>query len=223
MSQFLILGIRGGREAYSSGVSAEDSPFSLPPEALDLLPPLHYSFLEQRNFHPDAIIKEYSIKACANLGKWRFRIIIPVFKSGIIVDFTSRDVSGKVDASYKNRPGFDRNLLYNIDSIKRDTVLIVEGPLDVWRMGSGVVSTFGINYTSPQVLELLKKGVKNYFIMYDPEPRAIESAHQLAKKLTLYNEIKHVEVIELSGDSDPADLLESEAMYLRKEIGLDGR
>jgi hypothetical protein len=43
-----------------------------------------------------------------------------------------------------------KETLYNLDNAKDGTAIVVEGPIDVWRIGDGAVATFGVIYTQKQ-------------------------------------------------------------------------
>jgi len=195
-----------------------------PKEATDLFPDLHRNYLLSRNFDPDLIIPKYKLRACLNLGQYKFRIIIPYFLEGRLISFSSRDVTGKAVIRYKDLvPELSivpvKRTLYNVDSVK-DKVIIVEGPIGVWRMGDGCVATSTSNFNDDNMIQakhLSARGVKAAFIMYDAEEQAQRRAEQMAGQLTCW--INHVEVIAL-GHGDPGEMTDDEANHLRKEVGL---
>ena len=196
----------------------------LPLESSDLFSKLHLDYLQDRKFNSTKIIKKYHLKATSNIGKYKFRIIIPYFLQNQLVTFTSRDITGQ-GISYKDCPPEEsiipvKKTLYNIDTVK-DRVLIVEGPGDVWKMGDGAVATSTINYSFKQI-EMVKglknKGVKNVFIMFDAEEKAIQKADKLARELESVYE--QVEVLKLSSPGDPGEMTEGDVRHLRKELGL---
>jgi DNA primase len=189
----------------------------LPPEATKIFPEIHSDYLAQRNFNPDKLIAQYDLYSCFNLGKYKFRIIIPVIEDGFIVNFTALSVSGQ-DTKYVHCSNSSaiipmKECLYNIDSVK-DVVLITEGVTDVWRMGDGCVATMGIEYTSEQIRLLVNKGVKKAYVMFDSEDFAIRKARKLADTLSIFMES---EVIELA-DGDPGEFTDQQVLELREEI-----
>jgi len=196
----------------------------LPLESCDLFPQIHLDYLEGRGFDSAFLIKKYRLKATANIGRYKFRVIIPYFVGDKVVTFTGRDVTGQ-GVSYKDcRPEESivpvKEAIYNIDSV-RDRVLVVEGPLDVWRIGDGAVATSTMNFSSRQVgtlRALAKDGVNSCFIMYDAEEMATRKAKKfIAEMSTCFD---HTEVLELSGSSDPGEMPEGEVKHLRRELGL---
>ena len=191
----------------------------LPKEATDVLPKLHRKYLQSRNFDPDTLVLKYDIKACYNIGDWKFRLIIPIYMDRKLVCFTSRDVTGKAESAYKHCPNEKaiipaKECVYNIDSVK-DKVLIMEGVFDVWRFGDGAVDTFGIEFTLAQINLLRKKNLKEAYILFDPEPLAMKKAEELGNILSVF--IPWVEAIELE-KGDPADMSNKEARKLKNEL-----
>lgn len=181
--------------------------------------PHHISFIEGRGFSPDLLVRLYDLYTVPPSSIYKFRLIIPVFLDGKIVTFVGRDVTGKADVPYKNAP-VDKSIipikdcLYNLDTVNYKAIL-VEGPIDVWRIGPGAICTFGTQFTKNQISML--KGIKELFVMYDSkakDPNAPKQCEKLAYSASSI--VPKVEIIELS-DGDPGDLPTSEVEKLRKE------
>ena len=189
----------------------------LPQGTLYDLPLPHRNYLIKRGFDPDFLIKKYKLMAVYNTGlqKYRFRIIVPIFINGKMVSFVGAAISrGDGIVKYLNCTLEEAILpighcLYNYDSVG-DTAVIVEGIVDVWRMGDGFVATFRKNMTSEQMELLLRKKPKRVFILYDAD--AGEQSHALANRLC--GIFPSVEVLELD-KGDPADLSMAEAQEIR--------
>jgi len=183
------------------------------------LPGIHRKYLEGRNFDPDRISRDYGVGAVHNVGIYSFRLIIPMILDGRTVHFTGRDVTDKSKLRYKNCPD-DRavvpssELLYNIDSVTGSTVLIVEGPTDVWRMGIGTVAMMTTHLAMGRVDLLRRKGVKRVFVMYDTG--AEEFLPDLVSMIYWTDEVFGIRVPD--GFNDPAELPEDVAKALRREI-----
>lgn len=182
-------------------------------------------YLSSRGFNPEAVEAKYGVKESGPLGSYKFRLIIPIYLNKELVSFTSRDYTGKGEPKYKEQPVDEaripvKDCLYNIDSVK-DKLLIVEGPADVWRMGDGAVSLFGIKCTEKQQEILFKwwmhslriKRVKKVVILLDPKTK--RAADALYYKLSSF--IRDLKIVELS-DRDPAELTQEEAMNLKLQI-----
>jgi|GEM_PF-611763 len=178
---------------------------------------LHIDYLLSRNFDPLEIQRDYRIRGTGPDSYYPYRIIIPFFNGRRLITFTSRDVTGKQNPPYKQCPE-DRSIvspkkwLYNAN-FNTDTVLVVEGPLDVWRIGGNTVATCGIEYTPEQIILLSK--FNRVFILFDAEEQAQNKARELATELGAV--VNSVTRLELSS-GDPAELTEAEGLSIRKEI-----
>jgi len=176
----------------------------LPIGLLDNLPTRHRQYLIDRGFDPDVLQDEYHIKATMNIGPYRHRIIIPIHYQREVVNFVARDITGNFDKRYLMAPSRDvkikrQNLLYGIDDIKQ-SVVIVEGIFDAWRVGKGAVATFGTRVTNEQLNLLCRKKIQRAFVCFDSDA-ARTYGHELTKKLSYI--IPHVENVIISeGDPD---------------------
>lgn len=151
------------------------------------------------------------------MGRYRYRIIIPFLFGDKVLSFTGRDVTGKQDPPYKQCPEDEsvvspKKWLYNMNS-NESTVLVVEGPLDVWRVGGNTVATSGIEYTPQQVLLLTK--FKRVFILFDAEEQAQKKAKDLATEVSML--VSDVVRLELYF-GDPGELSKDDATHLRRHI-----
>lgn len=177
----------------------------------------HKEYLASRGFDPDYLIKKYSLHSCHTAGKYRFRIIIPFLLRGRIVSFTARDITGKAELRYRHLPNersivSRRDTFYNIDNIKGRTVIVVEGPVDVWRIGDGAIAGMGTEVTNGQINQLLKRGIKNIFVLFDMG--ASTEGETLARKLAGVFDM--VEQVELVDEDDPGAMSDETSRQVRK-------
>ena len=117
--------------------------------------------------------RKYGIGCFKPESIYRFRLFIPVYFNGQLVTFTTRSYNDKVTPKYLHCPKrtsslFAKETLYNLDNAKDGTAIVVEGPIDAWRIGDGAVATFGVIYTQKQI-KLLRERFKRVFIMYDAD------------------------------------------------------
>jgi len=195
----------------------------LPKECSGVMPELHRNYLLKRNFDPEEIERKYDLRFSHFTGQYCYRIIIPIYKCGDLVTFTSRDVTEKQEPRYKNQPAAEavcpaKQCLYNIDSIKKERVIIVEGPADVWRLGELSIATMGTEVSSKQILEIRDKNINKAFVMFDSrkkDPSAPRKAEALAARISAF--VKYVEVLYLD-DGDPSDMLPDDANHLVKTL-----
>lgn len=195
----------------------------LPEESSRRFPKLHTEYLRHRNFAPLKTIRKYRLKAVENLGKYKFRIIIPIIFQGKIVSFTSRDVTGMASIPYlaadQKRYPNPKHFLYNIDSIpKGGNAVLVEGPTDVWRLGDGAISCLGVEHHETQLVHLYKKKVNTLFVLYDNDEPGRRASRMIAKRSIPF--VNQVEIVKLNleGVNDPGEMSKEEAEILMEEL-----
>jgi len=194
------------------------SDFKFPPSgATTNFPEAHLQYLRDRNFDPDLIIPKYQLMACHNLGKYSYRIIIPVIENEIIVNFTSRTIIKDKEPRYKmasienDKPIIDlADLLYNFDTVNSKG-LILEGPTDVWNVGDGSTCTFGTALSKAQMLKLAQLDLA--VLVFDAE--AMEDAMRLEYQIKPFVD---TEIVELDPGLDPAQLTADEVLDLKREF-----
>jgi DNA primase len=172
----------------------------------------------ERKFAYKRITNKYGLGYFKPTSIYRFRLYIPVFFNGRLVTFTTRTINEKLEPKYLHCPKrtsslFAKETLYNIDSAG-DTAIVVEGPIDAWRIGDGAVATFGVVFTQRQI-KLIRERFKRVFIMYDAEPMAQQQAQRLADSISGFN--LEVNVVKLD-KGDPGSLSMAEARHIRQEI-----
>lgn len=174
----------------------------------------HKQYLESRNLNPSFLFKKYDLQCIGpGQGQWSNRIYIPVKQRNKTVAYTARAIT-EAKVPYKNAPDSSciisvKDTLYNIDSVK-NTIVVVEGPIDVWNTGDGFVCTFGTKFTDQQV-SLLRQ-YKKIFILFDQDAEipATSLLHQL-------NATSDTELLLLS-EGDPGELKPKDIKSLRKMI-----
>lgn len=208
---------------YEEKTKTVVSSIKYPPKGTEKdFPFAHRQYLQKRNFDPNFLIEKYNIKACLQLGgSLAYRVIIPIVIDKQIVSYTGRDITGEQESKYKHLNNEEsiipvKDCLYNIDTVNNKIVL-VEGVMDVWRIGDGCSAMFGMEYTTHQLNILFSKEIKEAYVLFDGEKKAIKKAHKLANTLSTF--IPKVHVLELD-DGDPADMNEDEVRKLREEIEL---
>lgn len=191
----------------------------LPSEIQDEWPQIHLDYLRSRGFNPEEIIAKFHLRPVYTIGKYRFRIIIPIYMNQELVSFTSMDVlrDGQrppyMDAPKDKVIVPVKECLYNIDSVK-DKAIIFEGVTGCWRFGNGSVASFTSNLMKEQISLLVRKKIKSVFVLFDPDAEAKGS--NIANQLS--GIIPHVEQIKFSS-GDPKDLSISEMAVLKKDLG----
>jgi len=209
------------KKRHRKTAKEKDIDCELPKGTLNNFPKRHREYLENRNFDPDKLIDTWDLHATGKKGSYANRIIAPIYYRNILMSYQGRDITGKSDMPYKAcameyEKRHHKHCLYGLDMALSESVLVVEGIADVWRMGIGSVCTFGIKFTEAQVL-LLYHNFKRIYVLFDEtEQQALESAWKLTQQLaTLGREAEH---ITLGIDHDPGDLSDKDARWIMREL-----
>ncbi len=185
----------------------------------------HLTYLASRRFNPFQLIEKYDLWACNGIGRFRWRVVAPIKVDGRIVNFVGRDITGKAERKYllegNERSVIPRRMLaYNLDNVKGDTCLIVEGPADVWRIGDGAIAFMGTKVSPEQGWMLFDHGIRQCSILFDPEPEAQRLARKFAAQLS--GIMDSVQVLEKQTPGDPGDMSADDVIKLRREVFKNG-
>ena len=196
------------------------SKLDLPPE-FERLSSIHWAYLKQRNFNPATARSHHLLGTCMR-GNYAMRIIAPIYLDGMLVSYQGRDVTGKQSLRYKACAAEDevwphQDTLYGIDDCKKDTVIIVEGITDRWRMGADSVAVFGIDWSASQA-RMIANRFKKFFVIFDDEEAAQEKALSLYHYLTARN--LDGEIITLNTGGDPGELTDKTVIELKGDLGI---
>ncbi len=153
----------------------------------------------------ESTIRKFGLYFCST-GKYKDRIIIPIRLDDKDITFQGRLINNTSTLRYRSPPSSPTNrLLFNCDDIDNDTVILVEGVFDVFRLyqdgyGNQVGATLGKKISEHQINLLKDKNVKRVWLMYDPDTKM--------ETETLFNEVAcHFEPGFIPIDSgDPADM-----------------
>ena len=219
-SEALLINYSGGvsfqkLKAKPSGVV---SSVSIPGEPLDRL---HRRYLRRRGFDPILLQSKYGLTGTGIAGDWKYRIMIPIFYQGRLISYQGRDITDKQKLRYKTLSPEKsvinpKHILFNLDNCRTNTVCVVEGVFDVFRMGDGFAATLGTSMTEYQIKLLSDYG--RVIFLFDPEPAAQERARRAAGKLAALGVF--AELIDLEIEKDPGELTEEEAVEVRNYLGV---
>ncbi len=152
------------------------------------------------------------------MGNYRQRIIVPIHYDGRMVSYQGRDVTGLQQERYKacaraQEAVPHKELLYGMDYLTQNRIIVCEGILDVWRMGPGAVCTFGVGYTQRQFLLLCE--FPRVVLLYDMDTHGRQAAKVLGYNLeTMGSEVWIPEY----DASDPDSLTPRDASLLKEDI-----
>jgi len=154
------------------------------PSGLQPLREPHRRYLEGRGFDPDLITRLWGIKGFVLHHKYSWRIWIPVSRDGQVVTWTARAIGGD-GPRYLHPPkgeGMPTSKVLYGEDYARDSIVVCEGPTDVWRLGPGAVATMGLGYSHHHVEMISKYPVRG--ICFDRELAAQTRAKSLVQSLT---------------------------------------
>jgi hypothetical protein len=189
--------------------------------------PAHAAYLAKRGYLPTDLT-QYEIKYSGPVSfvetsqgriHYRWRIIIPIFIDGVVVNFTSRDITGRANAKYKTapdeiaiRPG--REVVYNLDNAG-SRIALVEGPMDVWRIGPGAVAMLGTSFTEEQLVLIASHRPERVYVVYDSG--AADIAEELGRRIMRL--VPRVDYLWLDG-GDPDTMSGTDLAHLRRLLAV---
>lgn len=179
----------------------------------------HINYLLSRKIDLRAV-SVWNLMGVGNtLDRFRKRIIAPIFQTEKIINWVSRDITGKNPHRYLNCPDNKaivplKQTLYGDWLINTENdIIIVEGIFDALRFGAGAIALYGVNYSNSQI-KLLRQ-YKNKYILFDMDKTGRKKAQKLADELSAFD--GDVEIIHYNA-KDPAELSQREANIIKKEI-----
>ncbi len=178
----------------------------------------HKNYLQGRGFNPKELQRLWGVQGIGPISHkgLAWRLYIPVKSEGIVVNWTARSITDTT-IRYRNAPHeweqVPRNHLLYGEGYCSHTVIVCEGPTDVWRIGPGAVCTFGLAYSTAQVEKISRYGVR--VICFDNEPDAQTIARKLCRKLKAFpGETWNV----ILDSKDPGSATQEEIQQLRERF-----
>jgi len=163
-----------------------------------------------RKFSPTELAEMWQICVTGpGTPDYPYRVIMPITYLGRIVSFQGRDYTGKQDIPYKAcrkevESVHHKNIVGGYDQAKAtgaDTVVLVEGFFDVFRLGPGACCLFGISYRRPQV-RFVAEHFKRAVVLFDGgEVQARRQSQSICTELSQRGLEVH-EILLEEGDPD---------------------
>lgn len=212
--------IDGLDQKWESDEPKREGVLKLPEGVNPKLLPQHVDYLRKRGFNQKKIQRLWKIQGIGRVGDLAWRIFIPVYRKGEMVSWTTRSISDKVKTRYKSAPVVCekyplKSVLYG-EEYANNTVIVCEGPLDVWKIGPGAVCTFGLAVTKAQMARIGRYPTRVF--CFDNEPEAQRRALNLAREVAVLNGRTVVVTLESHkdvGSVDEKELQELRDKYLR--------
>jgi DNA primase len=185
----------------------------------------HKRYLQSRNFDPDHLIKTWQLLSAGPVSSldnidYKNRIIIPYQWDNQTVSFDSRSISKSAshEKRYKACPKEyeivdHKNILYGKQEHWNKVGILVEGPTDVWRMGTSSFAVSGIQYTSNQV-RVISRIFQRVAVCFDDDPQARIQATKIVAEL----KFRGVNAFRIDIEGDPGSMKQEDANYLVKQL-----
>ncbi len=186
----------------------------LPPCLGPLLKP-HRQYLKGRGFDPDELQRLWGLQGIGLAPRLAWRVFLPIHHKGEVVSWTTRAIVDDVERRYVNAKTEEevisaKSVVMGLDYV-RHAAVVVEGPMDAYRIGPGTVATMGVSYSQAQVRLLSKIPVR--VIVFDSETKAQQRAKTLCNDLSAFPG----KTVRIELDSaDPGEASKREVRLLRK-------
>lgn len=191
------------------------------PEGINELLPIHEDYLISRGYNLRKLDHWWGVRGIGLSSRLSWRLFIPITLHGKIVSWTTRAVGKHVERRYWSASVDEeavphKHLLYG-EEYALQTIIIHEGPMDVWKTGPGAVCTFGTEWTLKQLKRMAK--YQRQVICYDNTPDGHLAAERLADELSVFSggngtEIAYMETAKDAGGADPQEIQELRKKYL---------
>lgn len=186
-----------------------------PPGVIPMLP-IHKKYLKGRGFNPEELASIWGIKGIGAAIKLAWRIYIPIILNGKQISWTTRKLSNegqRYHGAKSHEEAFPaKQILFGSDYVGH-SILVHEGPFDVFRIGPGAVGTLGIDFTKSQAKRIAKYPTRT--ICFDSSPDAQKRAKELADVLTCFP--GRTNIVEIDA-ADPAEMKPREVQLLRRSF-----
>lgn len=184
------------------------------PKGVGPLNDAHKRYLLDRNFNWRRIVKLWNVQGIGVAKELQHRLWIPIEYGGKQRSWTTRtisknpDITRYISASPNQELINHKKLLYGED-YAGNTIIVVEGPMDVWRIGPGACGTFGTRPTAAQVARIAKYPVR--YVCFDHG--AERQAQSLVETLSAFPGETHQIVLDAE---DPDSMSRKELAQVRK-------
>ncbi len=178
----------------------------------------HVKYLEKRGFDAEEIQKLWKIEGISQHGRYSWSLFLPIYDiNNDMISWTTRAIG--VGRRYQNAPkqaeAFPaKSTLYGVQHA-RSSIVVVEGPTDVWRIGPGAVATMGLQFTTEQVQ--LIRSFPNRVICFDSSEIAQKQARKLLSEVQAFP--GKTSIISIDAD-DPGECHPDEVRQIREYANL---
>ena len=183
----LLSGYEIGRAQHRRKPSIKRGQVKLPAGVGELRQP-HRDYLLRRGLNPTTVQNLWGVKGIGIASYLQWRLFIPIFFDWEIISWTTRSISSDTKLRYitadSESEKYPAKLVLYGEDYAKDAVIIVEGPIDVWKIGHGAVATLGTAYSREQVLRASR--FPKRIICFDAEEAAQKRAVKLCEALSAF-------------------------------------
>lgn len=173
-------------------------------------------YFESRGFGLEDT-EQYRIGYCSR-GKYKGRIIIPVFQDETLVYFVARDYTKTAEKRYLNPPISTDKILFNYDSAKRHKqIILTEGALDTMKMGPQSTGLFSKVLHTGQMEMLLRTEAEEVVICLDPPEKDPDITKDISRIVSMLGSYFKLSYIYIPEGKDPGECTKEEMAQLYKE------
>lgn len=181
--------------------------------------PSHVRYLRSRGFDPEEVSRIWGVEGIGLSAHLSWRLYIPIIHRAQRVSWTTRAIGDRVvqryvSASAQQEVLNHKELIYGMDFCHH-SIVVVEGPLDAWKVGPGAGALFGTAFTTAQVKKLVE--IPRRFICFDSSPEAQVKAKNLASQLSCFPGVTQNLIIDAK---DPGCATKKELRLIRKVAGI---
>lgn len=176
----------------------------------------HKDYLRARGLNVKQLVQLWNVEGIGIApAPLAWRVYIPIEFQHKRVSWTSRAIGQEVTRRYHSAPAKceavnHKRICYGLDYCTQ-SVVICEGPVDVWKIGPGAVGTFGTSYSTAQVR--LLSAFPYRFVCFDSSKDAQAVAVKLAHELSAFaGETQNI----VLDAKDPGEATQKEIALLRK-------
>ncbi len=150
---------------------------TMPPEFRRIKTGRFWLYLRGRGFvKPDRVVAEYQLK-CAVTGRFKDRVIIPLYQNGNLIGWTGRAIINPVSAPrYLSSGEAVKKTIFNEDELRAggDLLFVTEGPFDALKvdyygqpLGARATCGFGTSLSIDQLAIIAGLPFKRKVILFD--------------------------------------------------------
>jgi len=208
----IVFQLTKGRLAYEQKVERPSR--VIIPKGVGHLEKAHLRYLKNRRFDPQEIRLRWDVQGIGQAKTHSWRLFIPIIVNGTTVSWTTRAIGDKqpryLSAAKNQEVLSHKDILYGAD-LARHTIIVHEGPLDVWATGPGAVAISGLEISPTQVKEI--SAYPRRIVCFDRSVVARRRADKLFSRLLVAPGV--TEVYDLETGDDPAEADQEEIAELR--------